>query len=357
MANKRVYQLRERMADRGLKAMLISHPVNRRYLSGFTGSAGYVLITEQESWLLTDFRYMSQAPQQSPGFTVIDHGASPIDKVRELLGAGGYSRLGFEQEVVVFSDYTNWSEALSGVELVPVSGVVEELRAIKDEQELAIMQEAADLADETFAHIVGLLKPGMVEVDIALEMEVFMRSRGATSSSFETIVASGERSALPHGVASRRVIGDNEFVKLDFGAYYNGYCSDLTRTVVVGRPTDKHKEIYDIVLEAQLHALEHIRPGMTGLEADALTRDIITRYGYGDYFGHGTGHGLGMEIHEAPRLSRLSQTVLTPGMTVTVEPGIYLPGFGGVRIEDDIVITDNGIKILTSSPKELMILG
>ncbi|GBF72642.1 peptidase M24 family protein [Paenibacillus sp. 598K] len=357
MANKRVYQLRERMADRGLKAMLISHPINRRYLSGFTGSAGYVLITELESWLLTDFRYMSQAPQQSPGFTVVEHGASPIDKVRELLGAGGYSRLGFEQEFVVFSDYTNWSEALPGVELVPVSGVVEELRAIKDAQELAIMQEAAVLADETFAHIVGLLKPGMVEADIALEMEVFMRSRGATSSSFDTIVASGERSALPHGVASKRVIGVNEFVKLDFGAYYNGYCSDLTRTVVVGQPTAKHKEIYDIVLEAQLHALEHIRPGMTGLEADALTRDIITRYGYGDYFGHGTGHGLGMEIHEAPRLSRLSQTVLTPGMTVTVEPGIYLPGFGGVRIEDDIVITDNGIKILTSSPKELMILG
>ncbi|MFS0722773.1 M24 family metallopeptidase [Paenibacillus sp. 1P07SE] len=356
MANKRVFRLRERLAERGLKAMLITHPVNRRYLSGFTGSSGYVLVTEQDSWLLTDFRYMTQAPEQAPGFRVVDHGTSAIDKVRELLG-GGYGRVGFEQEFVVFSDYTSWSEALAEVELVPVSGVVEELRATKDDGEISVMQEAAMLADETFSHIVGLLKPGMVESDIALEMEVFMRSHGATSSSFDTIVASGERSALPHGVASGRVIGNHEFVKLDFGAYYKGYCSDLTRTVVVGKPTDKHKEIYSIVLEAQMHALEHIRPGMTGVEADALTRDIITRYGYGDYFGHGTGHGLGMEIHEAPRLSRLSQTVLTPGMTVTVEPGIYLPGFGGVRIEDDIVITDNGIKILTSSPKELMILG
>ncbi|WP_020616804.1 M24 family metallopeptidase [Paenibacillus daejeonensis] len=357
MANKRVHRLREKLAERGLKAMLISNPVNRRYLSGFTGSSGYVLVTEQESWLLTDFRYMAQAPQQAPRFQVVDHGTSPIDAIGELLSAAGHGRLGFEQEFVVFSDYTAWSESLSGTELVPVSGVVEELRVIKDEQEIAVMQEAAELADATFAHIVGLLKPGMVESDIALEMEVFMRSRGATSSSFDTIVASGERSALPHGVASSRVIGNNEFVKLDFGAYYHGYCSDLTRTVVVGQPTDKHKEIYSIVLEAQMHALDHIRPGMTGVEADALTRDIITRYGYGDHFGHGTGHGLGMEIHEAPRLSRLSQTVLTPGMTVTVEPGIYLPGFGGVRIEDDIVITDNGIKILTSSPKELMILG
>ena len=357
MANKRVHRLREKLADRGLKAMLISNPVNRRYLSGFTGSSGYVLVTEQESWLLTDFRYMEQAPAQAPGFQVVDHGTSPMDTIRELLSAAGHGRLGFEQEFVVFSDYTAWSESLSGTELVPVSGVVEELRVIKDAQEIAVMQEAAELADATFAHIIGLLKPGMVESDIALEMEVFMRSRGATSSSFDTIVASGERSALPHGVASSRVIGNNEFVKLDFGAYYHGYCSDLTRTVVVGQPTDRHKEIYSIVLEAQMHALDQIRPGMTGFEADALTRDIITRYGYGDNFGHGTGHGLGMEIHEAPRLSRLSQTVLTPGMTVTVEPGIYLPGFGGVRIEDDIVITDNGIKILTSSPKELMILG
>jgi Xaa-Pro aminopeptidase len=184
-------------------------------------------------------------------------------------------------------------------------------------------------------------------------METFMRKGGASGPSFETIVASGERSALPHGVASERVIGTDEFVKLDFGAYYKGYCSDITRTVVVGRASDRHREIYNIVLEAQLYALAHIRPGMTGREADALSRDIIAKYGYGDRFGHSLGHGLGLEIHEAPRLSKLSDTILTPGMTVTVEPGIYLPGFGGVRIEDDIVITESGIKILTSSPKEL----
>ncbi|HEY8528309.1 MAG TPA: M24 family metallopeptidase, partial [Paenibacillaceae bacterium] len=164
------------------------------------------------------------------------------------------------------------------------------------------------------------------------------------------------RSALPHGVASDRAIGSGEFVTLDFGAYYKGYCSDLTRTVVVGKASDRHREIYEIVLEAQRTALEGIRPGMTGREADALTRDVIKRYGYDEYFGHGTGHGLGMEIHEAPRLSRTDETVLVPGMTVTVEPGIYLPGFGGVRIEDVVVITETGIEILTRAPKELIVL-
>lgn len=355
---KRVQRLREHMHKEGLEAVLVSHPVNRRYLSGFTGSAGYLLITEDNNWLLTDFRYMTQAPAQAKAFEVVEHGPSFMDTVKQLLDDAGIGRVGFEPQTVVYSDYQAWAETLGSIALVPAPPMIEQLRMIKDESEIAIMQDAANLADETFRHITNLLRPGISEADIALEMEVFMRSRGAASSSFETIVASGERSALPHGVASGRVIQAEEFVKLDFGAYYNGYCSDLTRTVYVGtQPTAKHQEIYAIVLEAQMYALEHIRPGMTGKEADALTRDIITRYGYGDCFGHGTGHGLGMEIHESPRLSKLSDTVLTPGMTVTVEPGIYLPGFGGVRIEDDVVITDNGIKILTSSPKHFIMLS
>jgi Xaa-Pro aminopeptidase len=354
--NNRVNRLKEKLGSHGLEALLIGSSVNRRYLSGFTGTAGYVLITPQDSYLLTDFRYMSQAPEQALGFNVVEHAPTFTDTVKELLAAQRITRLGFEQLHVVYADYAAWGTALQPIELAPVPGLIEELRVIKEPSELAVMQDAADLADATFKHILDYLKTGAVESDIALEMEIFMRARGATSSSFDTIVASGERSALPHGVASGRAIGTNEFVKLDFGALYHGYCSDLTRTVVVGKPTDKHREIYAIVLEAQMHALSQIRPGMTGREADALTRDIISRYGYGEFFGHGTGHGLGMEIHEAPRLSLRSDTILTPGMTVTVEPGIYLPGFGGVRIEDDIVITESGIKILTSSPKDLIIL-
>lgn len=354
MNNKRVEQLRQAMEARQLEALFITNGVNRQYVSGFTGSSGYVVITMDKAYLLTDFRYMTQAAQQAPDFEVIEHRPQVMETVRDLLAAVGVKRTGFEQDYVAFSTYKTYEAQAGTIRLVPVSGLVEELRMVKDERELALIQEAADLADATFSHILTMLKPGITEKEIALEMEFFMRRKGATSTSFETIVASGERSALPHGVASDRVLRKDEFVKFDFGAYMNSYVSDLTRTVVLGKPTDKHREIYDIVLEAQLHALANIRPGMTGSEADALARDMIERHGYGDSFGHSTGHGIGMEIHEAPRLSKLSDTILKPGMVVTVEPGIYIPGFGGVRIEDDIVITQDGIKILTHSTKEFI---
>ncbi|MFD2611862.1 M24 family metallopeptidase [Paenibacillus gansuensis] len=352
MQQSRIDSLRTKMAEQGLEALLVTNSFNRKYISGFTGSSGYVLITEGRAVLFTDFRYMTQAPAEAVHYEVIEHHQNPIHSIRDALTGMNIVKLGFEQGDLTYATYTAYAKELGAIELVPTDGLVEELRMIKDEHELQVMQDAAALADRTFEHILTFIKPGMTELEVALEMEFFMRRNGATSTSFETIVASGERSALPHGVASPRVIQGNEFVKFDFGALYKDYCSDLTRTIVLGKAEAKHKEIYDIVLEAQLHALEHIRPGMTGREADALTRDIITRYGYGEYFGHGTGHGLGMEIHEAPRLSLNGSTVLKPGMTVTVEPGIYLPGFGGVRIEDDIVITENGIKILTQASKQ-----
>lgn len=356
MQQPRIDKLRLVMQEKGLKALLITNATNRLYMTGFTGSAGYVLITDTKAYLLTDFRYMTQAPQQAPAYEVVEHAPKAMDTVKQLLDQQGLKKVGFEQNDLTYGTYLATAQALSGIELVPTDGLVEQLRIIKDASELAVMQEAADLADRTFTHILNFLKPGAKEIDIALEIEMFVRKNGAASTSFETIVASGERSALPHGKASDRILQSNEFVKMDYGAYYKNYCSDITRTVVLGKPTDKHKEIYNIVLEAQLEALDKIRPGMTGKEADALCRDVITRYGYGDYFGHGTGHGLGLEIHEEPRLSRLGHTVLTPGMTVTVEPGIYLPGFGGVRIEDDIVITDSGIKIITQSSKDFIVL-
>lgn len=356
MANKRVIKLRESLRQRNLEAVFITSAVNRRYLSGFTGSSGYVLITHQKAYLLTDFRYMTQAPQQAAGFEVVEHGVSVSETLKELLAAERISQVGFEQDDVVFSAYRKYELELAPVQLVPVTGLVELLRVYKDDEELTIMKQAADLADRTFHYMLEILKPGVTELEMALEMEFFMRKNGATSSSFDTIIASGERSALPHGVASDRVLGNNEFVKMDFGALLNGYCSDITRTVVLGTPTARHREIYDIVLEAQLHTLQHLRPGMTGAEADALARDIITKHGYGEQFGHSTGHGLGMEVHESPRLSKLSDTILQPGMVVTVEPGIYLPGFGGVRIEDDVVITENGIRRLTESTKDFIVI-
>jgi Xaa-Pro aminopeptidase len=356
MPNERVARLRALLAQTEAEALIVTNPVNRRYLTGFTGSSGVVLITSEQASLITDFRYKVQAPEQAKGFEIVEHGQNMNAMIAELLGKRKVSTLLFEENDVTFATYAAMEKAWSSVKLLPSQGIVEKLRIIKDESELAVMQDAADLADRAFQHILSYIKPGVTEASIALELEVFMRSQGATSSSFDTIVASGERSALPHGVASSKIIGNNEFVKLDYGAYYNGYCSDITRTVVVGKPTDKHHEIYEIVKEAQQFALDNLGPGMTGKQGDALTRDIITRYGYGEYFGHGTGHGLGMEIHEAPRLSISGDVVLAPGMTVTVEPGIYLPGFGGVRIEDDVVITDSGIRVLTRSPKQLIVL-
>ncbi|QLG39597.1 Xaa-Pro peptidase family protein [Paenibacillus sp. FSL W7-1088] len=357
MENKRVNKLREAMHKHELTAMLITNPINRRYMTGFTGSAGYVLITEQEAYLLTDFRYMTQAPQQAKGFTVVEHGPKPLESVRELLASANIKQVGFEQDHVTYGTHTAYAEALQSIELKAVSGIVEQLRMFKDEDEIAVMQRAADLADATFSHVLQFAKAGMTEREVDLEMEFFMRKHGATSSSFDTIVASGERSAMPHGVASGKVIGQNELITFDFGALLDGYCSDLTRTIATGTPVPELRKIYDIVLEAQLHTLANLKPGMTGREADALARDIIAGHGYGEQFGHSTGHGLGMEVHEAPRLSKLSDDVLKPGMVVTVEPGIYIDGLGGVRIEDDVVITETGIHILTNSDKKFTVIG
>jgi Xaa-Pro aminopeptidase len=357
MHQARLEKLRKRMAEQRLEALLVTGSYNREYLSGFAGSAGYLLITADKAYLLVDFRYTEQAKAQAPQFTVVEHEAKAMATVRSLLGGWGIRELGFEQQHVTYAVYQAYAADLEGIKLVPTDSLTESLRIVKDEAELAIMQEAAELADKTFEHVLTVLKPGMTENEVALEIEWFMRRNGATSVSFETIVASGERSALPHGKASDRVLKSGEFVKMDFGALYKGYCSDITRTVCIGKPTDKHRNIYDIVLEAQLAALEGIRPGMTGKEADAIARDVIKRHGYGDCFGHGTGHGLGMEIHEAPRLSMNGgDTVLQPGMTVTVEPGIYLPGFGGVRIEDDVVVTETGVRRLTQATKDFIII-
>ncbi|MVP00176.1 M24 family metallopeptidase [Paenibacillus lutrae] len=354
MQDRRLEKLRQLMRQKGLPAVLITSSYNRRYLTGFTGSAGVVLVTEERAVLLTDFRYMVQAPQEAVGYEVTDHQGKIGRTVLEILKKQGIAALGFEENDLTYAGYSSYTDDLQGVEFIPTGGIVEQLRVFKDDTELAIMQEAADLADRTFSYILTRIRTGVSEKQIALEIEMFIRENGGTSSSFDTIVASGERSALPHGVASERILQQDEFVKLDFGALYKGYCSDITRTVVLGKPSEKHKEIYGIVLEAQLNCVGNLRAGMTGSEGDALCRDVIARHGYADNFGHSTGHGLGMEVHENPRLAKGYPVILEPGMVVTVEPGIYIPGFGGVRIEDDVIIEPDGIRLLTHSSKEFI---
>ncbi|MCE7794315.1 Xaa-Pro peptidase family protein [Salipaludibacillus sp. CUR1] len=352
----RLNDLRQQFKKNKIDGMLVTSQYNRRYLTNFTGTAGVALVSEKEAKFITDFRYVEQAEAQTEGFEIVEH-TSPIhEEVARQAKKMGIAYLGFEKDYLTYSQYDVYQNTLKA-EFVPVSGLVENMRLIKTPQELEVIQEAVDIADAAFTHIQSFIRPGVKEIDVSNELEFFMRKQGAVSSSFDIIVASGYRSALPHGVASEKVIEKGELVTLDFGAYYKGYCSDITRTVAVGEPGEELRKIYNIVLEAQLKGVNGIKAGITGKEADALTRDYIKEQGYGEYFGHSTGHGMGLEVHEGPGLSFRSDKVLEPGMVVTVEPGVYVAGKGGTRIEDDIVITENGNNILSKSTKELLILG
>lgn len=352
---EKIQKLRESFQRLGVDGMLVTSEYNRRYMTGFTGSAGMVLISADKALFITDFRYTEQAAKQCVGYEVVLQKGLIQDEVAEQAKKLGINKLGFEENHVTYSAFKTYDQTIEA-ELVPVADEIEKLRLIKTDSEIKILKGAAAIADAAFTHILEFIRPGRTELEVSNELEFFMRKQGATSSSFDIIVASGYRSALPHGVASDKVIETGDFVTLDYGAYYNGYVSDITRTVAVGNASDKLKKIYDIVLEAQLRGMAGIKPGMTGKEADALTRNLITEKGYGEYFGHSTGHGIGLEVHEGPGLSFRSDTILEPGMVVTVEPGIYIAGLGGVRIEDDTVITLDHNESLTHSTKELIIL-
>ncbi len=351
----KLQQLRKEMEQQNIEALLITSEFNLRYITEFTGSAGLALVTQEKAYFVTDFRYTEQASAQVKEFEVVQAKTNLLEEVAEITKSLALKSVSFEQDYVTFASYTQYTEKLDA-ELKPASGLIEKIRMFKSAEEVEVLKAAAKIADDAFEYICTFIKPGMKEVEVSNELEFFMRKQGATSSSFDIIVASGNRSALPHGVASDKKIEEGDMVTLDFGALYNGYISDITRTIAVGEPSEKMKEVYQIVLDSQVLALEKIKPGMTGIEADAIARDYIKSKGYGEAFGHSTGHGIGLEVHEAPGLSSKSQTVLEPGMAVTVEPGIYLPGIGGVRIEDDILITESGNERLTHSTKELRIL-
>ena len=346
--------LRKVMEQKGLDAIVVLSPYNRRYLSGFTGTSGSLLITQDTKQLITDFRYIQQANSQAEDFEIINQNGPMINKINELIQHGDYKNVGVEADLITYNEY----QALNTdeVQLSTIEGVIETIRMIKDDFEIKQIQKAADIVDETYEHILKWVKPGMTENEVNNEMEMFMRSKGATCSSFDTIVASGHRGALPHGVASNKVIEEGDMITLDFGALYEGYVSDITRTFAIGEPKEEMKKIYNIVLESQLAALEQIKPGMTGKEADSIARDIISSYGYGEQFGHSLGHGIGLEVHEGPALSQKSDIVLEENMCVTLEPGIYVEGLGGVRIEDDVLVTKNGLQRFTKSTKDLIIL-
>jgi Xaa-Pro aminopeptidase len=355
MMMERIEKLRKELESRQVDAMLITNPYNRRYMTGFTGTSGAAVVSKNDAVFITDFRYTEQAKKQVKDFRIIQQESSILKEVAKIADEWKIKTLGFEKDTMTYGEYESYQKVLN-VELVPLSGVIEKIRLIKTDEEIKIIKVACEIADAAFSHILNFIKPGVTELEVSNELEFFMRKQGASSSSFDTIVASGLRSALPHGVATDKVIEKGDFVTLDFGAIYNGYVSDMTRTIAVGQPSAKLVEMYNVVLEAQLLAIEKIKPGMKGIEADKIARDYLAERGYVEAFGHSTGHGIGLEVHEGPALSFRSEQVLEPNMVVTVEPGVYLPGIGGVRIEDDIVITGTGNERLTHSDKELIIL-
>lgn len=351
----KLQKLRKILQEQNIDGILITNEYNRRYMTGFTGTAGVAIVSQNDAVFITDFRYTEQATAQIKDYRIVQHEATLLEEIATQVKAMGIKLLGFEKDSVSYGTYELYKNIIQA-DLVPVSGLIEKIRLIKTAQEINIIKVACEIADHAFTHILDYIKPGKTELDVSNELEFFMRQQGATQSSFDTIVASGLRSALPHGVATNKVIEKGDFVTLDFGALYNGYISDITRTVAVGEPSEKLVEMYNTVLASQLLALEKVGPGLTGIQADAIARDYLTEKGYGEAFGHSLGHGIGLEVHEGPGLSKRSNTVLEPGMAVTIEPGVYVPGVGGVRIEDDILITESGNELLTHSTKELIIL-
>ncbi|MBM7613992.1 M24 family metallopeptidase [Alkaliphilus hydrothermalis] len=348
----RVNKVRNLLDEKNLDAILLYKPENRRYIAGFTGSNGYILITKEKAIFITDFRYTIQASEQCQGFEIVEmNNHNPLS---DVLKSYSLKRLGIEEEHVSYGQFLEFSEKLPEVEFVPLKGTLTTIRSIKTEDEIELIAKAAEITDEAFEHIMKYIKPGMKETEVALELEVFMKKKGASALSFESIVASGVRSSLPHGKASDKVIEKGDMITLDFGCVYKGYCSDMTRSFVMGEATDKQKEIYYGVLEAQEASLKAVRPGITGIELDKIARDIITEKGYGENFRHGLGHGVGIEVHELPHVNARGTVAMEPGAVITIEPGIYVPHYGGVRIEDLVVVTEDGYRVLSKSTKELI---
>lgn len=354
----RINRLREAMNREGIDGMLVTRPENRLYLSGFTGTSGALLVTPADPKLLTDFRYVEQAGLECPHCTVVEIKSSLFESLNQSLAEWGIKTLGCEGDFLTYEQLITLKDKIDCCTVKPVYSITEELREIKDPREIEQVQKSVDLADRAFDHILKFIRPGVMERDIALELEFFMRKNGASGTAFTFIVASGPRSAMPHGVASSRVIGQGDLVTMDFGAVLEGYHSDITRTVVVGEPSGKQLEIYRIVLEAQLAGLDAVKEGIPAAQVDKAARDVISSYGYGDNFGHSTGHGVGLVVHENPRLSSKSGQVLKSGMVVTIEPGIYITGWGGVRIEDMVLVEEGGCRVFTGAPKrDLIICG
>lgn len=357
-----ISRVRDFLTDQqpSLDGFFVTKPESRAYLSGFTGSFGYLLITLTDTILFTDGRYTEQAAAQAPDWTIVRLYRPYENAVVPEIDRLGVKNIGIEAENMTVADFNFWQSKLLDAKLVPTNNVVANLRRLKTPEELANIRKAVEIADNAFAYILNIIRVGITEREVALELENAMKRGGADSIAFDTIVVSGARGALPHGKPSTKAIEAGDFVTIDFGARYNGYNSDVTRTVFVGggikQPTDRQREVYDLVLKNQLAGIAAVKPGVVCSAVDRLSRDIFAEAGQLDYFLHSLGHSLGREVHEYPMLTPPDDSIIEVGMVLTVEPGLYYSDWGGVRIEDDVYVTENGAEVLPRSTKELILL-
>lgn len=356
MNMERVVALRRIMAESGINGALVTSRRNVFYLSGFDGDDGDLFITLDAAYILCDFRFLEQAAYQAPLFAVKDIKDGLYKTVNEISAAHGVTKLGIEERALSFAAYGAMSKFISGPSLVPMKNMISKMREIKNEEEIENIRMAAKIADGAFADTVSRMKAGMSETEIAAELEYNMRKAGASKTSFDTIIASGKNSSMPHGKASMKKIENGDFVVMDFGCVYNGYCSDMTRTVAVGEVSKEQENVYNAVYFTQLKALSQLKCGAVCADIDAHSRRILESFGLEKYFGHALGHSVGIDIHEQPSLSKRCTDTLKPGTVITVEPGVYIDGKFGVRIEDLVVVGSGYNEILTNSTKELIII-
>ena len=339
-------------------AVLVVSPVNRKYFTGFCSSNGAVLVTKERVLFFTDFRYIISARNNVKNIEVVES-SDILKSVAEILSHEKIENLYIEQGYITVSELERYKSILNPIKIVCsnlADGIIRRLRSVKNDNELLQIKKAQKITELSFEHILGFIREGVTEKEIALELEFFMRKNGAERVAFDLIVASGENGACPHAVPSEKPVSRGDFITMDIGAVYNGYHSDMTRTVALGEISQEQNDIYNTVLRAQLEAISKVKAGVSCCDVDSAARTVIEIAGFGDFFGHSTGHGVGLEIHEAPNVSLLSSSVLSEGMVITVEPGIYLPNKFGVRIEDMLFVTENGYENLTNTPKDILIL-
>ncbi len=356
MTRNRIARVRDAMQKQGLDALLVSSLSNIRYLTGFTGSNGLLVVTSRSAIFISDIRYTNQAKLEVDGCKIVITKIGLYEEASRRRVLEHASKVGFESQQITYAQYRVLRKLFPSTSFASTKEIVEDVMLVKDQHEIAMIRRAAEISDLVFAEVVNEIRPGVSELEIAGSISYLHRKLGAERDAFETIVASGERSAYPHARATQKKIKSGDLVTLDFGCVVGGYNSDITRTVAVGKTSLRAKRMYDTVHEAQLKAIGAAKAGMWAKDLDAVARQQIEKCGMGKYFNHSLGHGLGLHIHERPRVSELSKECLRAGSVITIEPGVYIPGFGGVRIEDDVVLTENGCVVLNSAPKEFLVL-